>query len=171
MGHWFVARQTHRRRKSRRQARARAVGAGRVVRDYSSLMSTLLEEQLTAGLNPAQREAVLHVNGPLLVLAGAGSGKTRVLTTRIARLIDVERIDPRNILAVTFTNKAAGERRERIGRVLGTEPAGMWVGTFHAIGARMLRSAAHLVGRTPSYTIYDQDDAVGVIKRIMERLR
>ena len=133
-------------------------------------MSTLIEEEkLTAGLNPAQREAVLHVNGPLLVLAGAGSGKTRVLTTRIARLIDVEGVDPRNILAVTFTNKAAGEMRERIGRLLGAEPAGMWVGTFHAIGARMLRSAAHLVGRTPSYTIYDQDDSLGVVKRLMER--
>ena len=132
-------------------------------------MSILLEEKLTAGLNPAQREAVLHVNGPLLVLAGAGSGKTRVLTTRIARLIDVEGVDPRNILAVTFTNKAAGEMRERIGRLLGAEPAGMWVGTFHAIGARMLRSAAHLVGRTPSYTIYDSDDSLGVIKRLMER--
>src|SRR5215211_6493987 len=169
MGDRTVACQAHRRRESRRQARARTLGAGRGVRDYSSLMSMLLEEQLTAGLNPAQREAVLHVNGPLLVLAGAGSGKTRVLTTRIARLIDVEGVDPRNILAVTFTNKAAGEMRERIGRLLGTEPAGMWVGTFHAIGARMLRTAAHLVGRTPSYTIYDQDDSLGVIKRLMER--
>src|SRR4051795_1565594 len=129
----------------------------------------LQEEKLLAGLNPAQREAVLHVNGPLLVLAGAGSGKTRVLTSRIARLIDVEGVDPRQILAVTFTNKAAGEMRERIGRLLGTEPAGMWVGTFHAIGARMLRVNAHLVGRSPSYTIYDQDDSLGVIKRLMER--
>src|SRR3954463_6279927 len=129
----------------------------------------LLEEKLTAGLNPAQREAVLHVDGPILVLAGAGSGKTRVLTTRIARLIDIEGVDPRQILAVTFTNKAAGEMRERIGRILGAEPAGMWAGTFHAIGARMLRSAAHLVGRTPSFTIYDQDDSLSVIKRIMEQ--
>src|SRR3954471_11639212 len=116
----------------------------------------LLEEKLLAGLNPAQREAVLHVNGPLLVLAGAGSGKTRVLTTRIARLIDVEGVDPRQILAVTFTNKAAGEMRDRIARILGSQPAGMWAGTFHAIGARMLRSAAHLVRRTASFTIYDQ---------------
>jgi len=127
-------------------------------------MSMLLEEQLTAGLNPAQREAVLHVDGPLLVLAGAGSGKTRVLTTRIARLIDVEGVDPRHILAVTFTNKAAGEMRERIGRLLGNDPAGMWVGTFHAIGARMLRASAHLVARTPAYTIYDSDDSLSVVK-------
>jgi DNA helicase-2/ATP-dependent DNA helicase PcrA len=133
------------------------------------MMSTLLEERWTAGLNPAQREAVLHVGGPLLVLAGAGSGKTRVLTTRIARLIEVEGVDPRRILAVTFTNKAAGEMRDRIGRLLGADPAGMWVGTFHAIGARMLRASPHLVRRTASFTIYDQDDSLGVVKRLMER--
>jgi len=132
-------------------------------------MQTMLDERLTAGLNPAQREAVLHVNGPLLVLAGAGSGKTRVLTTRIARLIDIEGVSARNILAVTFTNKAAGEMRDRIGRLLGSGPAGMWAGTFHAIGARMLRASAHLVDRTPTYTIYDQDDSLGVVKRLMER--
>src|SRR6185437_3434564 len=164
-----VARQTDRGGEPRRQARAVAGDAGRDVRDYPSVMSMLLEDQLTAGLNPAQREAVVHTRGPLLVLAGAGSGKTRVLTTRIARLIDVEGVDPRRILAVTFTNKAAGEMKDRIGRLLGTDPAGMWVGTFHAIGARMLRTAAHLAGRTPSYTIYDQDDSLGVIKRLMER--
>ncbi|HUQ84504.1 MAG TPA: UvrD-helicase domain-containing protein, partial [Gemmatimonadaceae bacterium] len=124
-----------------------------------------------SGLNPAQREAVLHFEGPMLVLAGAGSGKTRVLTTRIAHLVEHHGVDPKHILAVTFTNKAAGEMRERIGRLLGAEPAGMWCGTFHSIGARLLRTAAHLVGRTPNYTIYDEDDAVGVTKRIMERLR
>ena len=121
------------------------------------------------GLNPAQREAVCHVDGPLLVLAGAGSGKTRVLTARIARLVALHGVDPSRILAVTFTNKAAGEMRERIERLLGRSTAGMWVGTFHAIGARMLRSAAHLVGRSPNFTIYDEDDALAVVKRIMER--
>jgi DNA helicase II / ATP-dependent DNA helicase PcrA len=121
-----------------------------------------------AGLNPAQREAVLHYEGPMLVLAGAGSGKTRVLTTRIARLIEHHGVDPSRILAVTFTNKAAGEMRERIARLLGEEPKGMWSGTFHAIGARILRSAARQVGRTPSFTIYDEDDSLGVVKRIME---
>ena len=122
-----------------------------------------------SGLNPAQREAVLHFEGPLLVLAGAGSGKTRVLTTRIARLIEHHGVDPSRILAVTFTNKAAGEMRERIARLLGEEPKGMWSGTFHAIGARILRGSAPLVGRTPSFTIYDEDDTLGVIKRAMER--
>ena len=92
-----------------------------------------------------------------------------MLTTRLARLIDHEGVDPSRILAVTFTNKAAGEMKQRIGRLLGRAPVGMWVGTFHAIGARMLRAAPHLVGRTPSFTIYDQDDAQTVVKRIMER--
>src|SRR5690242_21734790 len=97
--------------------------------------TTLYEEKLVAGLNPAQREAVLHKDGPLLVLAGAGSGKTRVLTMRIARLIEVHGVSPHAILAVTFTNKAAGEMRDRIERLLGRPTTGMWVGTFHAIGA------------------------------------
>jgi len=105
----------------------------------------------------------------MLVLAGAGSGKTRVLTTRIARLIEHHGVDPSRILAVTFTNKAAGEMRERIGRLLGEEPKGMWSGTFHAIGARILRTAAPLVGRTSSFTIYDEDDTLSLIKRLMEQ--
>jgi DNA helicase II / ATP-dependent DNA helicase PcrA len=130
---------------------------------------TLGDDALLGGLNAAQREAVLHHDGPLLVLAGAGSGKTRVLTTRIARLIEVHGVEPRQILAVTFTNKAAGEMRDRIERLLGRPLQGMWVGTFHAIGARMLRTGAHLVERTPAFTIYDQDDSLSVIKRLMER--
>jgi DNA helicase-2/ATP-dependent DNA helicase PcrA len=130
---------------------------------------TVEKTEPLAGLNPAQREAVLHFEGPMLVLAGAGSGKTRVLTARIARLIEHHGVDPSRILALTFTNKAAGEMRERIARLLGEEPKGMWSGTFHAIGARILRKAAHHVGRTPSFTIYDEDDTLGVVKRIMER--
>ncbi|HMI48370.1 MAG TPA: UvrD-helicase domain-containing protein [Gemmatimonadaceae bacterium] len=131
--------------------------------------TTVERTEPLAGLNLAQREAVLHFEGPMLVLAGAGSGKTRVLTTRIARLIEHHGVDPSRILSVTFTNKAAGEMRERIGRLLGEEPKGMWSGTFHAIGARILRSSAHHVGRTSSFTIYDEDDSLGVIKRIMEQ--
>lgn len=125
----------------------------------------------STSLNPAQRDAVEHGEGPLLVLAGAGSGKTRVLTARIARLMqeDVARAD--QILAVTFTNKAAREMRERVARLLGHDPRGMWIGTFHAIGARLVRANAPLVGRTASYTIYDQDDTVGVIRRLMDRHR
>ncbi|MCU0618589.1 MAG: UvrD-helicase domain-containing protein, partial [Gemmatimonadaceae bacterium] len=112
-----------------------------------------------------------HGEGPALVLAGAGSGKTRVLTTRIARLIEGEGVHPARVLAVTFTNKAAGEMRERIARLIGEAPQGMWVGTFHAIGARMLRRDAERVGRTTRFTIYDEDDALGLLKRTMESLR
>jgi DNA helicase II / ATP-dependent DNA helicase PcrA len=129
----------------------------------------LVSDSLLAGLNPAQREAVTHPSGPLLVLAGAGSGKTRVLTTRITRLISEQGVAPDRILAVTFTNKAAGEMRERIARQLGREPTGMWMGTFHAIGARIVRRAAHQLHRTPSFTIYDEDEQLAVIKRLMER--
>ncbi|MEO9019630.1 MAG: UvrD-helicase domain-containing protein [Gemmatimonadaceae bacterium] len=131
-------------------------------------MNQQLDTEPLAGLNEAQREAVLHFEGPMLVLAGAGSGKTRVLTTRIARLIQHHGVDPSRILAVTFTNKAAGEMRERIARQLGHEPKGMWCGTFHAIGARMLRSHSAAVGLAPNFTIYDEDDSIAVIKRVME---
>jgi DNA helicase II / ATP-dependent DNA helicase PcrA len=120
------------------------------------------------GLNPAQRDAVLHGEGPLLVLAGAGSGKTRVLTTRIFNLIREHGVEPSQILAVTFTNKAAGEMRARLARLLGGEPTGMWVGTFHAIGARLLRANAKYVNRTSAFTIYDEDDIVGTVKRLMD---
>ena len=122
-------------------------------------------------LNAAQRAAVQHGTGPLLVLAGAGSGKTRVLTTRVARIVEELGVSPHRVLAVTFTNKAAGEMRDRIGRLLGVEPRGMWIGTFHGIGARLLRLHADRVGRTASYTIYDEDDTLTVIKRLMERAK
>jgi DNA helicase-2/ATP-dependent DNA helicase PcrA len=126
-------------------------------------------EALLRGLNAGQHESVMHDDGPALVLAGAGSGKTRVLTTRIARLIGSRGVAPHEILAVTFTNKAAGEMKARIAKFLGHEPKGMWCGTFHALGARMLRGVAPIVGREQNFTIYDEDDALGAVKRVMER--
>ena len=134
-------------------------------------MHTTTEDAVLVGLNAAQREAVLHFDGPMLVLAGAGSGKTRVLTARIARLIDHYGVDPAHVLAVTFTNKAAGEMRDRVAALLDEPPRGMWIGTFHAMGARLLRAAAPAAGRTSRFTIYDEDDALAVIKRLMERHR
>ena len=121
-------------------------------------------------LNPEQREAVEHFEGPILVLAGAGSGKTRVLTTRILHLVEEHGVDPGAILAVTFTNKAAGEMRARVRRGLGREPAGMWLGTFHSLGARLLRRHAGALGWSPSYSIYDADQTLREIKRTMEQL-
>ncbi len=125
--------------------------------------------QLPHALNPAQQEAVEHVHGPLLVLAGAGSGKTRVLTTRIAALIDRHGVPPQRIFAVTFTNKAAGEMKHRIGRLLGRDPSGLWIGTFHSLSARLLRREAELLGFTRGFTIYDEDDRLSLIKRLMEQ--
>jgi len=119
-------------------------------------------------LNPAQREAVEHPGGPLLVLAGAGSGKTRVLTTRIAHLITKLGIAPQRIFAVTFTNKAAGEMRTRIAQLLGADPRGLWIGTFHSLSARLLRREAPLLGFGPNFTIYDADDSEGLVKRLLE---
>ena len=123
----------------------------------------------TRGLNPAQREAVEHVEGPLLVLAGAGSGKTRVLTTRIASLIDRHGAPPDRILAVTFTNKAAGEMKQRVARLLSRDPSGLWIGTFHSLSARLLRREAELLGFTRQFTIYDEDDSLSLVKRLMEQ--
>jgi DNA helicase-2/ATP-dependent DNA helicase PcrA len=118
-------------------------------------------------LNPEQREAASHLEGPLLVLAGAGSGKTRVLTTRIAWMVDEMGVDPGSILALTFTNKAAGEMRERVRRALEKEPAGMWIGTFHSVGIRILRRDARRIGYSPDFTVYDAEDADGLTKRII----
>ena len=121
-------------------------------------------------LNPAQKEAVLTTEGPLLVLAGAGSGKTRVLTYRIAHLVADLGIAPWRILAITFTNKAAAEMRERLGALLPDGTRGMWVCTFHAMCVRMLREDADLLGYTGQFTIYDDDDSRRMVRDIMQAL-
>ncbi|MBQ6649681.1 MAG: UvrD-helicase domain-containing protein [Atopobiaceae bacterium] len=121
-------------------------------------------------LNPAQREAVECTSGPLLVLAGAGSGKTRVLTYRIAHMIADEGVRPWQVLAITFTNKAAAEMRERLGALLPGGTRGMWVCTFHAMCVRMLREDADLLGYTSNFTIYDDDDSRRLVRNIMDDL-
>ena len=122
-------------------------------------------ERFLESLNPAQREAVVHPGGPLLVLAGAGSGKTRVITHRIAWLVLERGIDPRGILAVTFTNKAAREMRERVERLLGSSAP--WIGTFHGLCLRMLRIDGERAGLAPDFAIYDTDDQVAVVRKIL----
>src|SRR5690242_9367657 len=121
------------------------------------------------GLNPEQREAVLTIDGPVLVLAGAGTGKTRVLTTRLAHILATRRAWPGQILAVTFTNKAAREMKDRIGALIGGVVEGMqWLGTFHSIGARMLRRHAELAGLKSNFTILDADDQLRPMKQIVD---
>jgi DNA helicase-2/ATP-dependent DNA helicase PcrA len=122
-----------------------------------------------AGLNPEQREAVETLDGPVLVLAGAGTGKTRVLTTRIAHILSLGRARPSEILAVTFTNKAAREMKLRVGQMVGEAVEGMpWLGTFHAIGVKILRRHAELVGLKTNFTILDVDDQIRLIKQLLE---
>jgi DNA helicase-2/ATP-dependent DNA helicase PcrA len=120
-------------------------------------------------LNTAQVRAVEHGDGALLVLAGAGSGKTRVLTARIAHLIQTRGVRPDRIFAVTFTNKAAGEMRERVAALLGADPRGLWIGTFHSLSARLLRREAPLLGFGPNFTIYDEDDSQALLKQMLVR--
>ncbi len=127
-------------------------------------------ERLLAELNPPQREAVRHGDGPLLVLAGAGSGKTRVLTHRIAYLLATGMARPGEILAITFTNKAAGEMRERVEQLVGRATRAMWVTTFHSACARMLRVEAERLGYSRAFTIYDEADSLRMIKRCMDEL-
>ncbi len=122
------------------------------------------------GLNEAQHEAVITTEGPLMVLAGAGSGKTRVLTMRIAHLI-TKGVSPFNILALTFTNKAAREMKERIAKVVGESDAkSLWMGTFHSVFARILRSEGHYLGFPSNFTIYDTQDALNVMKKVLKEL-
>src|SRR5688500_4520243 len=125
-------------------------------------------------LNPAQADAVKTTSGPLLILAGAGSGKTKTLTHRIAYLIASEGVWPNEILAVTFTNKAAREMRERLGKLLGQDGAVRnfmpWMGTFHGICVRLLRHDGDKIGIATNFVIYDEDDRQGLIKQAMKQL-
>ena len=133
-------------------------------------MAVASPEQYLADLNPTQREAVLTTEGPLLVIAGAGSGKTRVLTYRVAHLINAIGAKPNEILAITFTNKAAGEMKERLQRLLGRTGQGLWILTFHAACGRILRREAQRLGYRSNFTIYDQADQVRLVKQCLEEL-
>src|SRR5207302_3478978 len=133
-------------------------------------MAVASPERYLADLNPAQREAVLHTEGPLLVVAGAGSGKTRVLTYRVAHLIAACGVKPNEILAITFTNKAAGEMRSRLEGLLGDTARRIWILTFHAACGRILRREAPRLGYRTNFTIYDQADQVRLVKACLEEL-
>ncbi|MGA9874522.1 MAG: UvrD-helicase domain-containing protein [Solirubrobacteraceae bacterium] len=146
-------------------AAAASMLPGMVENDYSERVETLLE-----GLNEPQREAVTHGEGPLLILAGAGSGKTRVLTHRVAFLLFTGQTQSNEILAITFTNKAAQEMRGRVERLLGAHTRGMWLMTFHAACARILRAQVERLGYTSRFTIYDQADARRMVKRCIEEV-
>jgi len=126
--------------------------------------------QFLDALNPEQREAVLHIRGPLLILAGAGSGKTRVITSRIAYLVGDGHAEPHEVLAVTFTNKAAEEMRARVEALLGSECSGMWMSTFHSLCARLLRREAPAIGLSRDFVIYDSSDQLTVVKRALKDL-
>lgn len=128
-------------------------------------------EHILDGLNPQQEEAVRHNKGPLLILAGAGSGKTRVLTHRIAYLIDYYDVNPYHILALTFTNKAAGEMRERVNNIVGYGSENIWVSTFHSTCARILRRHIEALGYTRSFSIYDADDQKSLMRDIIKYLQ
>ena len=133
-------------------------------------MTEILEKPVPIwldGLNTAQSEAVTTLDGPLLVLSGAGTGKTRVLTSRLAELVATNTAKPWNILAVTFTNKAAREMKSRIGDMVGPMVEQVWLGTFHSLAAKMLRRHADLVGLKSDFTILDSDDQVRLIKQLM----
>ncbi|GMA88188.1 hypothetical protein GCM10025868_34380 [Angustibacter aerolatus] len=133
-----------------RRARPRGAAPGRGGRDPEALLE---------GLNPQQREAVVHTGSPLLLVAGAGSGKTRVLTHRIAYLLAARDVRPSQVLAITFTNKAAGEMKERVEHLVGPRAQWMWVSTFHSACVRILRREATHVGMRSSFSIYDAADS------------
>ena len=127
----------------------------------------MLNSEYIDGLNEKQREAVLYLDGPILIVAGAGSGKTKVLTSRIAHIINNSKAYENQILAVTFTNKAAKEMQDRVGKILKKKAIGLsWLGTFHSISAKFLRRHAQAVGLNYNFTIIDQDDQSRLIKNI-----
>src|SRR6202049_670723 len=132
---------------------------------------TLNADALLDGLNPPQQEAVMHGEGPLLIFAGAGSGKTRVLTARIAYLIATHRVWPDRLLAVTFTNNAAREMRGRMEGLVGGGAEKMWVGTFHSTAVKILRREAARIGIVPSFVIFDEDDTRAALRRVLEELK
>ena len=133
-------------------------------------MAVTAPQTYLADLNDAQREAVVTTEGPLLVVAGAGSGKTRVLTYRVAHLIHACGVKPNEILAITFTNKAAGEMRERLSVMLGGTARAIWILTFHAACGRILRREAERLGYRSSFTIYDDQDQLRLVKACLEEL-
>ena len=137
---------------------------------YRRGVAAIEPQSYLADLNPAQREAVLTTEGPLLVIAGAGSGKTRVLTHRVAHLLATQGVKPNEILAITFTNKAAGEMKERVERAVGPVARAIWIMTFHAACGRILRREAERLGYRSSFTIYDQADQVRLVKACLEEL-
>ncbi|HEU0094922.1 MAG TPA: UvrD-helicase domain-containing protein, partial [Rhizomicrobium sp.] len=148
---------------------APAAGGGLAARALASRDGGRAQPAYLEGLNPEQRRAVETLDGPVLVLAGAGTGKTRVLTTRIAHILNTGRAFPSQILAVTFTNKAAREMKERIGMLVGGAVEGMpWLGTFHSIGVKLLRRHAELAGLRSDFSILDTDDVVRLIKQIIQ---
>ena len=134
---------------------------------YTCLIETT---DLLSGLNEPQQQAVTHDTGPLLIFAGAGSGKTRTLTHRIAYLIGQRNVGPNRILAVTFTNKAAKEMRERLETLIGPIAKRMWLGTFHALCARMLRVHGERIDLNPRFAIFDSDDSARLMKEILKDL-
>ena len=127
----------------------------------------MVNSEYLKNLNKVQKEAVMHLDGPLLIVAGAGSGKTKVLTTRIANIINEKKAYPNQILAVTFTNKAAKEMQKRVSKILGSTAIGLsWLGTFHSICAKLLRKHASAVNLNSNFTIIDTDDQIRLIKNI-----
>ncbi len=137
---------------------------------YAPPVADMSDHPLVRGLNPEQAAAVQHVHGPMLVLAGAGSGKTRVITHRIAFLVQEHNVRPWQVLAVTFSNKAAGEMRHRLEDLLGESAKDLWLGTFHSIGVRMLRQIGEFAGVGRNFTIYDRDDQLKMLTRVMRQL-